>query len=134
MYSWLFRICLNPQCYLYFVKHFFKKLQYLFPLKFNKNKLRMLKMGRIRICIFRCVISSQLLLLWFLEVVSMNTFLNDVVNIFCCKHLKCYFYGLILTFCVYLSPATNKLFMKVIKYALFSIFVCHKSWCINKEW
>ena len=45
---------------------------YLFPLL----KLRMFKIWRIDISIFHCVIYSQLLLLCFSEVVSMNAFLT----------------------------------------------------------
>ena len=40
-----------------------------------------------------CLSCSQLLLPWFPEVVSMNAFLNDQINIFCCKHLKCCFFA-----------------------------------------
>ena len=45
------------------------------------------------ICILYCVICSQLLLLGFPEVVSMNTFLNDAINIFRCNRLKSSFYA-----------------------------------------
>ena len=90
------------------------------------------------------LICSQLLLLFFLEVYSMNAFLNDQINIFCCKHLKCYFFAyIIFTFCVYLLLATNKCFIIVIKYDLFwrmlpkftpfSSSVCLRSWCLNQD-
>ena len=49
----------------------------------------MFKIRGIDISIFHCVICSQLLLLCFPEVVSMNAFLNGQINIFCCKRLKC---------------------------------------------
>ena len=55
--------------------------------------LRMFKITRIDISIFHCVICSQLLLLCFPEVVSMNTFINDQINIFPCKRLKYYFFA-----------------------------------------
>ena len=53
----------------------------------------MFKIRGIDISIFHCVICSQLLLLSFPEVVSMNAFLNGQINIFCCKRLKCSFFA-----------------------------------------
>ena len=50
--------------------------------------LRMFKIRRINICIIHCVLCLQLLLLSFPEIVSMSTFLNNQINIFCCKLLN----------------------------------------------
>ena len=81
----------------------------------------MFRIRRIDISIFHCVICSQLLLLCFPEVVSMNAFFNDQINIFCCKRLKCYFFAkIIFTFYAYLLPVTSKRFIIVIKYLSFS--------------
>ena len=54
----------------------------------EREKVRMFKIRRIDISFLHCVICLQLLLLCFPEVVSMNAFLNDQINIFCCKRLK----------------------------------------------
>ena len=71
--------------------------------------LRMFKIKGIDISILHCVICSQLLLLCFPDVVSMNAFFNKQINIFCCKHLKCYFLAYIIsTFYVYLLPDEQK--------------------------
>ena len=51
------------------------------------DKVRIFRIRRIDISILHCVIFSQLLLLCFPEVVSMDAFLNDQINIFCCKRL-----------------------------------------------
>ena len=84
--------------------------------KYNEIwEVRMFKLRRSHI--FHCVICSQLLLLCFTELVSMSSFLNDQINIFCCKHLKCYFFEEInFTFDVYLLSVTNKRLIIVIKY------------------
>ena len=55
--------------------------------------LRMFKIRRIDISFLHCVTCSQLLLLCYPEVVSMNAFFNDQINIFCCKRLKFYFFA-----------------------------------------
>ena len=52
-----------------------------------------LETERFHISILHSVICFQLLLLCFREQVSLNTFLNDTINIFCCKHLKYNFYA-----------------------------------------
>ena len=52
-----------------------------------------LETERFHISILHSVICFQLLLLCFREQVSLNTFLNDAINIFCCKHLKYNFYA-----------------------------------------
>ena len=82
----------------------------IFYLFHELGKLRMFKIRRIDTSIFHCIICSQLLLFCFPEIVSMNAFLNDQINIFCCKHLKCYFFFayIVFTFYVYLLPVTNK--------------------------
>ena len=54
--------------------------------------LRMFKIGRVYIPIFHCAICLQLLLFYFSEAVSMNTFLNNAINIFCCKYIFAHFY------------------------------------------
>ena len=70
----------------------------------------------LSLIVFHCVICSQLLLLCFPEVVTMNAFLNDQINIFCCTHLNCSFYVYIaFTFYIYFLPVTQKRFIKVIK-------------------
>ena len=77
----------------------------------------MFKIRSIDIFILHCAICLQLLLLFIPEVASMNTFLNDQMNIFCCKRLKCYFYAhKIFTFYVYLLPVTNKRFIIMIHF------------------
>ena len=69
----------------------------------------MFKIRGIDISIFHCVICSQLLLLCFPEVVSMNAFLNGQINIFCCKRLKCSFFAeAIFTVYICLLPVTSK--------------------------
>ena len=52
----------------------------------------MVNIKRIDISIFPCVICSQLLLLCFAEVVGVNAFLNDQINMFRRERLKCYFF------------------------------------------
>ena len=81
----------------------------------NKNFLiRTVQDKKIDISIFHCVICSQLLLSCFIEVVSMNAFLGDQINIFCCKRLKCHFFAqIIFTFYVHLLPVTNKCFTHI---------------------
>ena len=68
----------------------------IFYLFHELGKLRMFKIRRIDTSIFHCIICSQLLLFCFPEIVSMNAFLNDQINIFCCKHLICFFF-----FCIH---------------------------------
>ena len=80
----------------------------------------MFKIGKIDISIFHFVAYSQLLLLSFPKVVSMNTFLNDAIKIFCFKHLKLHFYTYIFfTFYMHLLSARNKGVTKVIKFDSF---------------
>ena len=54
--------------------------------------VRMFRIRRIDNSILHCVIRLQLLLLCFPEVVSMNDFFNNQINIFCCKRLKYIFF------------------------------------------
>ena len=72
---------------------------------------------RIDISVLQCVMCSQLLLLCFPEVVSINAFLNGQINIFYCKRIKCYFFTLIIFFTVnvYLLPVTKKRLIIVLK-------------------
>lgn len=80
------------------VSHYFATSNINISLKQFNYYLRMFKIGTIYISIFYWTICSQLLLFYFPEVVSMNTFLNDVINIFCWKHLKSNFYTKFLLF------------------------------------
>ena len=71
---------------------------------------------QVDICIFHCVICSQLLLLCFPKVISINTFLNDQINIFYCKHLRYQFCAWIMSaFNINLLPLSNKHFIIIIK-------------------
>ena len=67
-----------------FSKYYLGKATKVLP---TYDKVRIFKIRRIDISILHCVIFSQLLLLCFPEVVSMDAFLNDQINIFCCKRL-----------------------------------------------
>ena len=48
---------------------------------YSQEQLRMFKIRKIDISVFHCVTCSQLLLLCFPEVVSMNAFLNNQIDI-----------------------------------------------------
>ena len=62
----------------------------------------------------------MLVVICFLEVVSMNTFLSDAINIFCCKCLKSSLCAwMLFIFYAHLLPLTNKHFVIVITYDLF---------------
>ena len=81
--------------------------------------VRMVKIRRIDI--LHCVICLQILPLCFPELVSMNAFFNDQINIFCCKRLKCFFFFCIDSFYFILNllPVMNKRFIVMMKYNSF---------------
>ena len=67
--------------------------------------------------------------------VNMNSFLYDAINIFCCKRLEYNSYAWIAFLCIFVvcDEQFNSFQRMLPKFASFSIFVCHKSWCLNKE-
>ena len=87
--------------------------KWMFKKIFNKNST--LKQNYF--VFFHCAICSQLLLLCIFEFISMNSFLNDSINIYLYKRLQCNVYGqLLFTFSLYLISLKNKRFIKFIKY------------------
>lgn len=83
--------------------------------------IRMFKIAIIYISIFQRVAYSQLLLLFFPTLVSMNA--CNAANLFCWKRLKSNFHAkVIFIFYVYLF-VTSKCFTEVIKYVFFKVFL-----------
>ena len=114
--------------------------KWMFQKIFNKNST--LKQNYF--VFFHCAICSQLLLLCIFEFISMNSFLNDSINIYLYKRLQCNVYGqLLFTFSLYLISLKNKRFIKFIKYDdstaqkvfVFGVFlVCtfpHSDWILR---